>query len=168
MDNGVLFVLAAMLLCWSKGCSQTMSNNILSKTEVEAGGSFTVTCDASRAAVPADASIGSVLVQLNNGSEKIVVAKYWTFAPILSVRDPSRIFPVRNWTYNFDGSLRGTADRPKNRNTMRIEIYAVDAKCQDAGSYFCIVEYLVGTSNTLITKESYQTLVVKGELCMHY
>ncbi|XP_059161629.1 uncharacterized protein LOC131944816 isoform X2 [Physella acuta] len=71
--------------------------------------------------------------------------------------------PARNWSFQFTGSLFATSDRPLNRNTIKIEIVVNDAKCSDAGLYFCNATYL-NENDDETTASSYQNITSRGKV----
>ncbi|XP_059161653.1 uncharacterized protein LOC131944827 isoform X2 [Physella acuta] len=65
--------------------------------------------------------------------------------------------PARNWTFAFTGSQQGTSDTPNNRNTMKIEMVVYDAKCADAGVYYCNAGYIDFQGDVVLIKQ-YQNI----------
>ncbi|XP_059146642.1 uncharacterized protein LOC131934598, partial [Physella acuta] len=159
MNNDILLRLDILLLWWSTGCAQTYNDKIVSPSVVESSQTFTVTCDASRAGVPVDFTTVLLLY-----IKRVVGGKTEDLTRYRSIIDPKVINDTSptsfvNWSFNFSGSLRGTANRPVNRNTMKIEIVAPQAKCTDAGRYVCFATYFNKRDDEVDT-ESYQDLTV--------
>ncbi|XP_059149119.1 uncharacterized protein LOC131936222 [Physella acuta] len=106
------------------------SDTIVNPREVKEGGSFNVTCDASRAGVPSNTKNLQILYIVWTGASNnsVLLARYWTYSTPYEYKFKPYSLPERNWSFNFVGN---------NRNTMKIEIIVQDAKCADAGLYVC-------------------------------
>ncbi|XP_059165295.1 uncharacterized protein LOC131947911 [Physella acuta] len=150
----VLFGFIILLLWRSKGCGQTFNDKIVSPSVVEAGGSFTLKCDASRAGVPVDVTtVAMLIISWKFGAKTEKLAHYYTYI------EPNISTFRENWNFSFSGNLQRTTQFPKNRNTMRIEVAVSSAKCADAGSYVCYAQHLNSRYDTIPT-ESFQNLTI--------
>ncbi|XP_059159894.1 uncharacterized protein LOC131943697 [Physella acuta] len=69
-----------------------------------------------------------------------------------------------NWRFNFSGSLpvANAAERPDNRNSMKIEIVAPQSKRIDAGKYVCFAVYLVNDNEVNTERYQYLTVTVRN------
>ncbi|XP_059161468.1 uncharacterized protein LOC131944690 isoform X1 [Physella acuta] len=146
MASNALFGLAVLLICGSRSTvvNQTTKDTLVSPSVIEEGGTFTVTCDASRAGVPTSviSIVSLTIASSNGGTEPKTLARNRLYPPPYQSQLPPITSPARNWSFQFTGSLSATSDRPINRNTIKIEIVVNDAKCSDAGLYFCNATYL--------------------------
>ncbi|XP_059146641.1 uncharacterized protein LOC131934597 [Physella acuta] len=120
------------------------SKDIVSTSVIVEGGTFTVTCDASRAGVPPNIStVSNLFIGWTNGTTPpIIYAEYRTFIKPYNTLYPPLTSPPRNWTFIFSGNQQNTSDKPNNRDTMKILITVYDANKADEGIYFCNASYL--------------------------
>ncbi|XP_059149118.1 uncharacterized protein LOC131936220 [Physella acuta] len=137
----------------------SVSDTIVNPKEVKEGGSFNVTCDASRAGVPLHITTLHVLnIKWRGASNNsVLLAGYRTYAPPYKFTPYS--LPERNWSFSFVGSLSETSESPNNRNTMKIEIIVNDAKCADAGLFVCNVSF-----ESRLYFISYQNLTIVSQV----
>ncbi|XP_059157197.1 uncharacterized protein LOC131941745 [Physella acuta] len=160
MENNVLF--GVLLVAWSSVSCDTIVNPYV----VADGGSFVLKCDASLAGVPANATsiTATAILWKNWTTPKIYLAHYSVNHHPYKKKNPPPAFPERNWTFNFSGGFDRSEYfekyNPKNRNTMKIEIVVKDAKCTDAGTYFCNVDYLDAKDDEVFVSMS-QDLTIK-------
>ncbi|XP_059161486.1 uncharacterized protein LOC131944708 [Physella acuta] len=150
-------VLCFLFFLW--GTHSASGQTIISPSEIEEGGAFTVTCDASRAGVPEGAAtISRLTISWTNGTAPpTTYARYRLFPAPYSSTFPPQTSLSRNWTFTFNGSQQGTSDAPSNRNTMRIEMVVNDAVADDAGLYYCNATYL-DVAGDLVTVMEYQNV----------
>ncbi|XP_059149088.1 uncharacterized protein LOC131936191 [Physella acuta] len=143
---------------------QRISDQLISPSVVETGGTFIVTCDASRAGVPTTATtVRTLMIEWSDGTQQLKpLARYGHNGTQYEAKRLPQTFPARKWAFRFSGTLQRTSNKPKNRNTMKIEMVVYDAKCTDAGLYFCTAIYLNSNKNVSIIN-SYQNLTIKGE-----
>ncbi|XP_059161358.1 uncharacterized protein LOC131944639 [Physella acuta] len=154
------FVLGFFFLWKTQTVSaQQASQTIVSPLMIAEGGSFTVRCDASRGGVPTNFQTISRLnlVWTPGTVAPITLARYRTFISPYNNSYPPQTSPARNWTFNFSGGQQGTSERLNNRNTMKIEMVVYDAKCADAGLYFCNATYITPNDDE-ITVYQYQNV----------
>ncbi|XP_059161517.1 uncharacterized protein LOC131944733 [Physella acuta] len=132
---------------------------LVSASVIKEGGTFTVTCDASRAGVPTTATtVVSLVIGWTAGTAvPTTFARYRLFPSPYNSNSPPQTSPARNWTFNFTGSQREISATPNNRNTMKIEMVVYDARCTDAGLYFCNATYLNTVGEATPTAQ-YQTV----------
>ncbi|XP_059149108.1 uncharacterized protein LOC131936212 [Physella acuta] len=162
MNYRILYGLEMVILCWSKVNGQSSRDDIVSPSVVEARGTFTVTCDASRAGVPTNATtVAHLFITHRRGTIYRDLAIYSIYIYPYEIKVEPFTIPPRYWTYNFEGSLRrGTADQPKNRNTMKIKLVIRDARCSDDGTYICRGMYISSNGQQTNVKGLYQNLSI--------
>ncbi|XP_059149085.1 uncharacterized protein LOC131936188 [Physella acuta] len=148
MNYCILYGLWMAILCFSKVKGQSSRNDIVSPSVAETGGTFTVTCDASRAGVPTTATtISSLRITHRRGTINSLLAFYRTLIPPYYNLIPPTSIPVRNWTLYFEGNQNNTGERPKNRNTMKMALVVHDPRCADAGTYICHGKYMLSDTD---------------------
>ncbi|XP_059161505.1 uncharacterized protein LOC131944724 [Physella acuta] len=135
---------------------QVHGQKIVSPNVIEEGGTFTVTCGASHAGVPTTAStVVSLAIGWAAGTTlPTTIARYRLFSTPYTTSFPPQTSPARNWTFNFSGSQQGKSSTPNNRNTMKIEMVVYDAKCTDAGLFYCNATYFSPVGDILSTYQS--------------
>ncbi|XP_059161331.1 uncharacterized protein LOC131944629 [Physella acuta] len=144
--------------------SETSDELIVSPSNVQDGGTFTVTCDASRAGVPTTVTtITQLCISWKHRfyDDHSSYATYYTYKNPNNNSYPPDTSPPRNWTFNFSGSQQGTSDIPNNRNTMKIEIMVYDAACTDFGYYSCNATYMDLNNNIETSKYQQQYLSIR-------
>lgn len=60
----------------------------------------------------------------------------------LALETDDQYFSTRNWTYQFSGGKGGSNNVPINSNTIKVVIQVNEAKCADAGLYYCNASYI--------------------------
>ncbi|XP_059164027.1 uncharacterized protein LOC131946978 [Physella acuta] len=136
---------------------------IVDKSVIEDGGTFTVTCDATRAGVPTTTvDYVSSLVLLIKGTAFTELARYRPYPPYAENYTNDQYFGTRNWTYQFSGGRGGTDNTPVNRNTIKIVIQMNEAKCADAGLYFCNASYIQNKND--LTSSNFYNVTSKAKI----
>lgn len=59
--------------------------------------------------------------------------------------------------------MEGTLSWPNNTDTMRIDMIVYDAKCSDAGLFFCNASY-INTTGDMVSEFAYQNVTGVGKL----
>ncbi|XP_059149084.1 uncharacterized protein LOC131936187 [Physella acuta] len=132
--------------------SQPLSETLVNPKAVDVGGSFTVTCDASRAGVPTNATtILSLTVARRDGEkEPITLARYNTLTFPYESSIPPKTSHGGKKRFYFSGRINKTSDRLNNRNTMMMNMTVNDAGCPDDGVYICTAIYFNSNNDVLM------------------